>query len=68
MCNHLDLATRRRELGLSQEAVAAAVGLHLRNYGILERRWPCPVRAELRPKLAAALRLPLSALEVSNEQ
>ena len=55
MSNNIDIRARRETLGLSQEAVAARVGLHVRNYSIYERRWPCALRPELVERLAAVL-------------
>jgi hypothetical protein len=39
---------------MTQEFVAVRVGLHVRNYGRLERAWPeCRLRPEVAAKLAA---------------
>lgn len=52
----IDLRARRLALGLSQERVAARAGMHVRNYGLLERRWPhCRLCPEQARRLGAAL-------------
>lgn len=54
-----------RALGLSQEALAARLGIHVRNLGILERRWPCSLRPEMARRLACALEIDEARLGLS---